>query len=97
MFGISPGEMLIVGVVAVILFGSRLPSVARSFGKSIIEFKKGMRDVEDDLRSTVYSEPAGRVSCDKSSKPANVATGQDESESADVAAEEEQPVHTPSD
>ncbi len=49
----SPGplQMLIVGVIALLLFGNRLPGVARSFGKSITEFKKGMKEIEDDVNS----------------------------------------------
>lgn len=42
-------EWIIIGVVALLLFGKRLPDVARSFGKSIVEFKKGIRDVKDDV------------------------------------------------
>jgi sec-independent protein translocase protein TatA len=61
MFGIGPMEMVIVGIVAVILFGSRLPSVARSLGKSMTEFKKGMREFEDEMHSAVHSEPTSRV------------------------------------
>jgi sec-independent protein translocase protein TatA len=56
MFGLSPSEMMIVGVVAVLLFGSRLPSVARSMGKSFIEFKKGMRGIEDEIHDAVREE-----------------------------------------
>lgn len=51
-------EMLIIGVIAVLLFGSRLPSVARSLGKSFVEFKKGVRGIEDEANDAVYSEPA---------------------------------------
>jgi sec-independent protein translocase protein TatA len=69
MFGIGAPEMLILGIVAVILFGSRLPSVARSLGQSIVEFKKGMRDLESDVKSSVYSEPAGRVTYSDKSEP----------------------------
>jgi len=47
MFGLGPMELMIVGVVAVLLFGKRLPEVGRSMGKSIVEFKKGMRDSEE--------------------------------------------------
>jgi sec-independent protein translocase protein TatA len=47
MFGLGPMELMIVGVVAVLLFGKRLPEVGRSMGKSIVEFKKGMRDGEE--------------------------------------------------
>jgi sec-independent protein translocase protein TatA len=62
MFGIGPSELLVVGIIAVILFGSRLPSVARSLGKSLTEFKKGMREFEDEMHSAVYSpDPPSRV------------------------------------
>jgi sec-independent protein translocase protein TatA len=66
---IGTTEMLIFGIIAVILFGSRLPSVARSLGKSIVEFKKGMRDIEEDVKSSIYSEPPGRVGYDDHSEP----------------------------
>lgn len=69
MFGIGPTEMVVIGIVAVILFGSRLPSVARSFGKSIVEFKKGMSDLENDVKSSVYTEPAGRVTYNDNAEP----------------------------
>lgn len=54
MFGMSPTELLIVGVIAVLLFGSRLPSVARSAGKSLTELKRGMRDAQDEFRRTMH-------------------------------------------
>ena len=75
MFGIGPMEMVIVGIVAVLLFGSRLPSVARSLGKSMTEFKKGMREFEDEMRSEVYSDPPPRVTYNKDveNKPAESA------------------------
>jgi sec-independent protein translocase protein TatA len=68
MLGIGPTEMVIVGIVAVILFGSRLPSVARSLGKSLTEFKKGMRDFENEMHSSIYSEPAERITHKDDSK-----------------------------
>ena len=70
MFGLSTWELLICGLVAVLLFGSRLPSVARSLGKSLTEFKRGMRDVENDVRDAVYSEPVGRVGYSDRAEPA---------------------------
>lgn len=51
MFGSSPWEMIIVGIVALLLFGKRLPEVARSLGKGITEFKKGVRGIEDEVDS----------------------------------------------
>lgn len=44
-------EWLIIGVVMLLLFGSRLPSVARSIGDAMREFKKGMHDIGDDIQS----------------------------------------------
>ena len=57
MFGLSPVELMVVGVVAVLLFGSKLPSVARSLGKSMGEFKKGMQDLQSELHQA-ESRPA---------------------------------------
>jgi sec-independent protein translocase protein TatA len=71
MFGIGTPELVIFGIIAVILFGSRLPSVARSMGKSIVEFKKGMKDIENEVSSSVYSEPVGRVGYNEQSAPAS--------------------------
>ncbi|NLW49321.1 MAG: twin-arginine translocase TatA/TatE family subunit [Candidatus Brocadiaceae bacterium] len=47
--GVGHWEVLVVLVVALLLFGSRLPSVMRSLGKSVSSFKQGLREVEDDL------------------------------------------------
>lgn len=47
MFGVSPLQMIIVLVIALLLFGTRLPSIARAFGQSITEFKKGVKEVDD--------------------------------------------------
>ena len=54
---LGPMEMIVVMGVAVLLFGKRLPEVGRSLGKGIIEFKKGLRGIEDefDLTSTSSS------------------------------------------
>jgi sec-independent protein translocase protein TatA len=43
MFGMGPLEMMAVALVVLLLFGNRLPSVMRSLGVGITEFKKGIR------------------------------------------------------
>ena len=46
-------EWLLIGLVAVLLFGRRLPEVGRSLGKALIEFKKGLRGVKDEVDEAV--------------------------------------------
>lgn len=68
-FSPGPVEMVILGVVAVLLFGKRLPEVGRSVGRSLLEFRKGMQGIEDEFRSVSTSvnraaggKPAGGAS-----------------------------------
>jgi sec-independent protein translocase protein TatA len=42
-------DMVIILVIALLLFGKRLPEVGRSLGKGITEFKKGLKGIEEDL------------------------------------------------
>jgi len=42
-------EWIIILIVALLLFGRRLPEVMRSMGQGIRQFKKGLREVEDDI------------------------------------------------
>jgi sec-independent protein translocase protein TatA len=51
----SPTTMLILGALAVLLFGERLPEVARSFGKGLMEVKNGMRGIQREIEDAVNS------------------------------------------
>ncbi len=55
-FVLGTWEIVAIVVVGVLLFGSRLPSIARSMGKSVVEFKKGVKDVKDDLDTSVNAD-----------------------------------------
>lgn len=50
MFGLGPWEIGAILVVGLLVFGNKLPSVGKSLGKSIIEFKKGVKGIEDDIQ-----------------------------------------------
>ena len=64
-FGVGPLELVIVGGVILLLFGNRLPSVMRSVGRSVVEFKKGVNEIGHDDESSPddssdKGEPVGR-------------------------------------
>ena len=42
-------EWIIIGALGLLIFGKRLPEVGRSLGKGIVEFKKGLKGIEDDV------------------------------------------------
>jgi sec-independent protein translocase protein TatA len=71
MFGLGPMELAIVGVIAVLLFGKRLPEVGRSMGKGIVEFKKGLRDIQSevDVASTTQTRSVPRNAIDDYDEP----------------------------
>jgi sec-independent protein translocase protein TatA len=56
-------EMMVIGAAMLLIFGNRLPSVMRSLGKSVTEFKKGINGIEEDLDAagTADKKPATTV------------------------------------
>jgi sec-independent protein translocase protein TatA len=56
-FNLGPGELMLFGVIAVLLFGSKLPSAMRSLGKGVMEFQKGMTDMKREFHSAMHDDP----------------------------------------
>jgi sec-independent protein translocase protein TatA len=52
----GPWEMIILAGICLLFFGNRLPSVMRSLGKSVTEFKKGVSGIEDELDQAVTAD-----------------------------------------
>src|SRR5919107_3202805 len=50
-------EWLIIAAIGLLLFGKRLPEVGRSLGKGIVEFKKGLKGVEEEVESASDPKP----------------------------------------
>jgi len=72
-------ELLVIGIVAILLFGKRLPEVGRSIGKGIMEFKKGLKGIEDEFHSAVN---AAADETEKESKVAKAHSQADDREQA---------------
>ncbi|MHC5019901.1 MAG: twin-arginine translocase TatA/TatE family subunit [Planctomycetota bacterium] len=57
--GLGVGEMVLIAIVALLVFGRDLPEVARKVGKGVSEFKRGVGGVEEEIRSAVYDPVPG--------------------------------------
>ena len=56
MWAPGPIELLVILIVAVLIFGKRIPEIGRSLGKSLTEFKKGINEaqnIKNDLTDEV--------------------------------------------
>jgi sec-independent protein translocase protein TatA len=56
MFGIGTTEFLIIAFIALLLFGNRLPGVMRSLGRGVVEFKKGIQGIEEDVNASTTAK-----------------------------------------
>src|SRR5947208_3709886 len=61
-FNLGAQEMIILLIIGVLLFGRKLPEVGRYLGKGIVEFKKGIRGLEDDVDVSNHPAPRQDVS-----------------------------------
>ena len=88
--GVGTAEMIIVGVIALLLFGKNLPTVARNAGKSFAEFKKGISGFQDEFHKTTrdveksinYMPPPKKLTDEDRPKPTEVETSNDDDFSA---------------
>ena len=69
MFGLGMQELVIIGIVAIMLFGKRLPEVARTWGKSYADFRRGLSDIQSQIDlSDIYSSRPSSSSYTSSSR-----------------------------
>ncbi len=49
MFGLGGWEMGVVAFIALLVFGKNLPKVARGLGEGVVEFKRGLQGLQDEV------------------------------------------------
>jgi sec-independent protein translocase protein TatA len=47
----APSHIIVLGLLILLFFGNRLPSVMRSLGQGVVEFKKGLAGIENDVKN----------------------------------------------
>ena len=63
--GIPMGmEWIVILFVALLIFGRRLPDVMRSMGRGVVEFKRGIKGIEDDVEAESHRSSTTRQSID---------------------------------
>lgn len=66
MFSMPGGwEWLIILIVALLIFGKRLPEVMKSLGRGIVEFKKGVKGVEEDVEDASTKSTQKKIDTEK--------------------------------
>ena len=57
LFSFGMPEILLIALVVLLLFGgAKIPELMRGIGKGVSEFKKGVRDVENEIKNTDTKE-----------------------------------------
>jgi sec-independent protein translocase protein TatA len=76
---LSTGELFFVGLIIVLLFGSKkIPEIARGIGKGIREFKNATSDIQEEIRKTSTEiNQTARVDLDKKENKSNDSTAED--------------------
>lgn len=91
----DPWTYALVALVALLLFGKRLPEVGRSLGKGIAEFKKGLHDVQDEMLKEDQKPEPPKQRLQAPQKPRPEALPDKNAEDAGAADSEDSQQNTP--
>ena len=70
-FNLGFGELLLVLIVALLVFGGRLPEVGRSLGRGLVQFKEGLKGIPyEDEDEEDEEDEAGEEEAGEDEKPA---------------------------
>ena len=75
MLGLSGGELILIAVVALVLFGAnKIPTFMKGLGQGIKEFKKASGDVQNELERAMHDDPPRRPPTPPAEPPPSAGT-----------------------
>ncbi len=59
LFGLGGQEILLIALVVLLLFGgAKIPELMKGLGKGVKSFKQGMKEVDDEVKTSIDDKPA---------------------------------------
>jgi sec-independent protein translocase protein TatA len=95
MFGLGMQELLIIAVVGLLLFGERLPEVARTAGKYYTKFRQQISDIQSQISMSDFSSPGSSRSSSSSYAPTSAPETYDDYDTPTAPKFEPPPVESP--
>lgn len=60
LFSLGMPEIILIALIVLLLFGgSKIPELMRGLGKGVSEFKKGVKDIENEIKNTDSDKKEG--------------------------------------
>jgi sec-independent protein translocase protein TatA len=73
-FTLNPSTIIVLLIIGVLLFGRKLPEMGKYLGKGVVEFKKGLRGLEDEVDSSSMAPRQDPAALEAPKPPQRVAT-----------------------
>ena len=70
-------DLIILLVLGLLIFGKRLPEVGRGLGRSIVEFRKGMKGIQDEVENEVERPDPPKPRVEPAARPPLTSSGED--------------------